>query len=404
LPVDPTEVNPAHPCPHCGGESFTPEEDVLDTWATSSLTPQIVGRWLEQNSSHESPALFERVYPFALRPQAHEIIRTWTFYTIVKSFYHLGGLPWREVLISGWGLAGEGMGKISKSRGGGPMAPMAMIERYSADALRYWAASTSAGKDALISEEKIQMGAKLVTKLWNVARFSERFFQGYYPPDEHSLPFTPADRWILARLQRLIRRCTSLMESYDYASAKSEVETFFWTELADNYLEMCKQRLYDQAHSQREAARYSLYQVLLTILKLLAPFLPYVTEEIYQGLFASLDGATSIHRSKWPEAISEPEDEQAERFGQVLLEITTSVRRFKSEHNLPLGTDLHQLQLATFDPLTFQLLEQANADLSSVTRALHIEFVKDLDPRLERLSYDGSVQIAIQLNQNEAAK
>jgi valyl-tRNA synthetase len=399
LPVDPTETIPDRPCPSCGGERFVPEEDVLDTWATSSLTPQIVGRWLEENTSHDSPPLFERVYPFTLRPQAHEIIRTWTFYTIVKSFYHLGQLPWREVLISGWGLAGAGMGKISKSRGGGAMAPQAMIEQYSADALRYWAASTSAGKDALISEEKIQMGAKLVTKLWNVARFSERFLQSYHPPSVHSLPFTPADHWILARLQRLIRRCTSLMESYDYASAKSEVETFFWTEFTDNYLEMIKQRLYDQEHPQREAARYGLHQVLLTILKLLAPFLPYVTEEIYQGLFASVDEATYIHRSKWPEPIAELEDEHAERFGQVLLEIATGVRRFKSEHNLPLGTDLPQLQLATFDPHTLQLLEQANADLSSVTRALHIKLVKDLDPRLERLSYDGSVQIAIQLNQ-----
>jgi valyl-tRNA synthetase len=163
LPVDPAETSPVDPCPNCGGSHFTPEEDVFDTWATSSLTPQIVGRWLNQNSPGEQSALFQRVFPFSLRPQAHEIIRTWTFYTIVKSYYHLGQLPWRGVLISGWGLAGEGMGKISKSRGGGLTAPLAMIERYSADAVRYWAASTAAGKDAVISEEKIQMGAKLVT-------------------------------------------------------------------------------------------------------------------------------------------------------------------------------------------------------------------------------------------------
>jgi valyl-tRNA synthetase len=405
LPVDPTETTPDRPCPHCGGESFNPEEDVLDTWATSSLTPQIVGRWLDQNASRDKPTLFERVYPFSLRPQAHEIIRTWTFYTIVKSFYHLGQLPWREVLISGWGLAGAGMGKISKSRGGGSMAPMEMIDRYSADALRYWAASTTAGKDALISEEKIQTGAKLVTKLWNVARFSERFLQGYSPPADQtlsSLPFTPADRWVLARLQRLTRRCTALMESYDYASAKSEVETFFWTELADNYLEMVKQRLYDQGHPQRETARFCLYQAHLVILKLLAPFLPYITEEIYQGLVACMEGETSIHSSKWPEPIPGLEDEQAERFGQVLVEIATGVRRYKSEHNLPLGTDLLQLQLATSDAHTFQLLEQASADLSSITRALHIELTKDLNPHLERLSDAGKIQIAVEMEPNES--
>ncbi len=137
----------------------------MDTWATSSLSPQIAGRWLTDNQ------LYEQVFPFSLRPQAHEIIRTWAFYTIVKSYHHFGRLPWKEIAISGWGLAGAGGEKISKSRGGGPMSPMKMIEKYSADAVRYWAASTGYGKDSTISEEKIQTGAKLVTKLWNVARF-----------------------------------------------------------------------------------------------------------------------------------------------------------------------------------------------------------------------------------------
>ncbi|MEJ2598038.1 MAG: valine--tRNA ligase [Anaerolineales bacterium] len=399
LPIDPTEMQPLYPCPTCGGEHFTPEEDVFDTWATSSLTPQIVGRWLEPGPTEDGASLFRRVFPFSLRPQAHEIIRTWTFYTIVKSYYHLGQLPWHAVLISGWGLAGEGMGKISKSRGGGPMTPLAMLERHSADALRYWAASTAAGKDALISEDKIRMGSKLVTKLWNVARFCERFLQDYRPPTGQlakSLPFTPADRWILARLQHLIRRATTSMENYDYASAKSEVETFFWTELADNYLEMSKQRLYEAAHPARPAALYSLYQALLTILKLLAPFLPYVSEEIYQGLFASTEDIASIHRSQWPQPIPELEDENAADIGQVLLEIATCVRRFKSEHNLPLGTDLPRLQLATFDPATSTLLEQASVDLRSVTRALQIEVVKELDPGLERLNADGTLQLAVE--------
>ena len=147
----------------------------MDTWATSSLSPQIVGRWLADAK------LYARVFPFSLRPQAHEIIRTWAFYTIAKSHHHFGALPWKEVAISGWGLAPEGTGKISKSRGGGPIAPMAMIEKYSADAVRYWAASTSFGKDSVISEDKVQAGAKLVTKLWNVAQFSQRFLEGYLP-------------------------------------------------------------------------------------------------------------------------------------------------------------------------------------------------------------------------------
>src|SRR5262249_13061783 len=157
----------------CGSTDFIPEEDVMDTWATSSMSPQIVGRWFAEHD------LYELLSPFSLRTQAHEIIRTWAFYTIVKSFHHFGTLPWKNIAISGWGLAAGGSEKISKSRGGGPMAPLAMIERYSADGVRYWASSTGFGKDSVISEEKIKNGVKLCTKLWNVARFSERFLEGY---------------------------------------------------------------------------------------------------------------------------------------------------------------------------------------------------------------------------------
>ncbi|RPI20897.1 MAG: valine--tRNA ligase, partial [Chloroflexota bacterium] len=379
LPVDPFDQQPSRACA-CGSTSFTPETDTFDTWATSSLSPQIVGRWLT------GPDLYDQVSPFSLRPQAHEIIRTWAFYTIVKSHFHFHTIPWTDVLISGWGIAGEGMGKISKSRGGGPMPPLEMIERYSADAVRYWAASTGPGKDSVISEEKIQMGSKLVTKLWNVARFSERFIETYHPPE--ALPaLSPADRWILSRAQRLIRRVTGLFQQYDYAAAKSEIESFFWTELADNYLEMCKQRLYEGAPAEIDAARYSLYQVLLAVVKMLAPFLPYVTEEIYLGLFASSDSQpserVSIHSSSWPAPDERLEDDQAEKMGEILLAVATAVRRYKSEHNLALGTGLNRLQLATVDPAHAHALRESTADLMSITRASRIELVGELDPSLE---------------------
>jgi valyl-tRNA synthetase len=197
------------------------------------------------------------------------------------------------------------MGKISKSRGGGPMPPLEMIERYSADAVRYWAASTGPGKDSVISEEKVQNGARLATKLWNVAQFSARFLQPDLSIEINPLVYTPADRWILARLQQVIRHTTDQFENYDYASAKSEVEDFFWRDLADNYLEMCKLRLYDSDHPQRPGALQALQHVLLDTLKLFAPILPFVTEEIYQGLFAS-SGAISSPRSNFGLARIQP--------------------------------------------------------------------------------------------------
>lgn len=415
LPVDPSVDRPTHPC-SCGSTSFMPEEDIFDTWATSSVSPQIIGRWLNDRTDPAGSTkdlednLYQQVFPFSLRPQAHEIIRTWAFYTIVKSLYHFGVLPWKDVLISGWGLAGEGMGKISKSRGGGPMAPMQMIERYSADSLRYWAASTGTGKDSMISEERIQMGARLVTKLWNVARFSERFLAGYTPPPaSHAPALSPADRWLLARLQRLVRRVTELFERYDYAPAKSEAENFFWSELADNYLEMSKQRLYDENHLLREGARYALYQVLLTLLKLLAPVLPYITEEIYLNLFhmeesGSEGGKTSsgtptrkasIHLSAWPVPETWLEDEAAEALGEDLVAIATAVRRYKSERNLSLGTELIRLQLATKDTHLANALQAAAADLASITRARQVTVDTQLDPALEAIGAHGNYQIAI---------
>ncbi len=287
------------------------------------------------------------------------------------------GVPWENVLISGWGLAGEGLGKISKSRGGGPTTPLEMIERYSADAVRYWAASTATGKDAVISEEKIQAGARLVTKLWNVARFSGRFLDGYAPP-EQTPDLSPADRWALSRLQGLIQQVSRFFESYDYAAAKNEAENFFWSEMADNYLEMCKLRLYDATSTLHEGARFTLYQLLFTLLKLFAPILPFVTDEIFRALFASGEGSLTIHTSTWPEANPEWIDTQAEELGQTLVEIASCVRRYKSENNLSLGAEINRLQLRAVNPGKIQSLRDARVDVQGVTRARQIEIVEDL--------------------------
>lgn len=384
LPINPMEQQPTQPC-QCGSTSFQPDEDVMDVWATASMTPQIVGRWLADKD------LYGQVFPFALRPQAHEIIRTWAFYTLVKSYHHFGVLPWKEVAISGWGLAPGGTEKISKSRGGGPLAPQAMLERYSADAVRYWAASTGFGKDSTISEEKMQAGARLVTKFWNVASFSQRFLEGYRPP-EHIPALSPADRWILSRAQRLIARVTELFRSYEYAAAKSEMEGFFWRDLADNYLEMAKGRLYNQASA---GARYALFQALLTTVKLFAPFLPHVTETIYQMLFATGEGNESVHRARWPGANEELLDDLAEAVGEALVEVATAVRRYKSEQALSLSTELERLQLATEETSLAQALQAATEDMRSITRARRIELCERLDANLEAVKTDGIIRVAL---------
>jgi valyl-tRNA synthetase len=370
LPVNPLRGRPSSPCPTCDGMEFTPETDVFDTWFTSSLTPQIAGQFQTNDE------LYRQTFPFAMRPQAHEIIRTWAFYTIVKSWHHFQTVPFRHVAISGWGLAPAGTEKLSKSRGGGVTSPQEMIDRYSADAVRYWAASTAIGRDAIIDEEKIQAGQKLVTKLWNVARFSRGFLEAPIPA---ALPAnaTLADRWLLAQAAELIERATTQFANFDYAAAKNETEQFFWRVLADNYLEMAKMRLYagDQAAT---GARYALYHGLLTALKLFAPILPHVTERIFQGLYAERESTPTIHRASWPAAADEWRDEAAWRGGEALVEIATAVRRYKSRHALSLGAELGGLQIAAAESELARQLPAGELDLRSITRAAKIVFTADL--------------------------
>lgn len=397
LPVDPTTDAPPTACPECGGRSLTPETDVMDTWATSSMSPQIAGGFTPPgsgNSEKVDESLYRRLFPFTLRPQAHEIIRTWAFYTIVKARHHFDAVPWDEVAISGWGLAPEGSAKLSKSRGGGPVDPLEMIEEYSADAVRYWASSTGFGKDSVIDEEKIRAGAKLVTKLWNVARFAEHFLANDPavgltgdPPHER---LTVADRWLLSCTQRLVARATERFEAYDYAAARSETERAFWT-MADNYLEMAKKRLYDGS-PQAAGAVYALSHALLTAVKLLAPFLPYVTEAIYQDL---LETDASVHTSGWPEANEALLDEAAEAAGETLVEIATAVRRYKSEAGISLGAELARLHLATPDPELAALLRAAEPDLASITRAARITVADDGRSGLQWIVTDGAVRVAL---------
>lgn len=393
LPVDPADASPSGPC-ICDNTRFRPETDVMDTWATSSITPQRVGQ-LVGASGFDG----QRFEPLSLRPQAHEIIRTWAFYSLVKAYHHFGIRPWNEVAISGWGLAPEGTGKISKSRGGGPISPLEMIERYSADAVRYWAASSGLGKDAVISEKKIQSGSKLVTKLWNVARFSQRFLADYRPPTSPPTLLL-SDRWILSRLHEVIASASEHFAELDYAAAKSIVENFFWTDLADNYLEMIKKRLYDSAEivngiEASAGARYALYHALLATIKLLAPILPYVTEEIYRGLFEVNDNPASIHISDWPTAEPHWVDKQASQIGQALLSIATAVRRYKSHSNLSLGAEIARLHVAVDDLAVGQALQEARTDIRSVTRARVVTISARPDPTLLIISAEGALSVGL---------
>ncbi|NDE76822.1 MAG: hypothetical protein EB039_12295 [Proteobacteria bacterium] len=326
----------------------------------------------------DADAFDARFRPMTLRPNAHDIIRTWDFYTIVRSIYLTGDIPWTNVLISGHALDPSGK-KISKSKLKAAEDPTAMLEQFSADAVRYWTASVRTGGDTQLSEEVFKNGSRLVTKLWNAVRFSQGFLGGYIPPSEPPVTeFTATDRWILARLADLTNRVTNDLNDYEFAAGRTEIERFFWTDLCDNYLELVKARLYS---GSADGARYALHHALLFVTKMLAPYLPHVTEAVYLGAFADTDGAKSVHVSAWPS--SHPtwvaNVEQSLASGQAIVEATEAVRRWKSERKVSVAAPIATVTITA--PLSLLAdLNGAASDLAGVTRASSVVIQQNDDP------------------------
>lgn len=369
LPIDPRLSGPQGLCA-CGAYDFEPEHDVMDTWATSSCSPLLIGRWLDDL------AWFAQHFPAQLRPQAHDIIRTWAFYTIVKSLYHTGEIPWKSIMISGHALSAQ-RNKISKSKGSHEAGPMDLLELESADALRYWATSVKAGLDTRWNPDALEIGKRLMTKLWNACRFAEgrlATMSSALAHSERPAYLLPTDRWLLSRLAYTIAHATTALEDAEYAAARTSVERFFWSDLCDNYLELAKARLYSEESSAREAAQWTLYHALLNVLLMLAPYLPYITEELYQQLFKQWQSAPSIHCASWPATHPEWRDDEAEAIGVSMLECLKQVRRYKAEHDLSVGAELEQLTLSVATPL-LSAFEAALQDLRSATRARQLRLI-----------------------------
>ena len=336
LPVDPLQTLPKDPCPHCGGREFLPEADVMDTWATSSVTPQINGRWGEGDDR------LEKIFPMSLRPQAHDIIRTWAFYTIVKSYYHHGQAPWKNIMISGHSLA-QNREKISKSKGNAGVTPAQIIKNNTADTVRYWAAGSRLGMDTFFSEEVLKNGKRLITKLWNASKFALMNLENYRPGTTGKRNLI--DLWILARLDQLVEGTTQYMEKYEYGLALSTLETFFWKDLCDNYIELVKGKIKEGTEEERIGSQEVLYKVLWTTLRLFAPFLPHVTEEIYSLSLKENEKHRSIHLAPWPENEGFCLTGEDEKKSLFLLRLVDAIRKGKTEKKLSLA---HPIALFRF--------------------------------------------------------
>ena len=383
LPVDPLEdVPPVSACPKCGGAELSGEPDVMDTWMTSSLTPLI-------NSNYAgSPDRLGHMdlHPMTVRVQAFEIIRTWLFYTLVKSDQHLDTLPWRDVMISGWGLNEQGK-KISKrdlekftDKGGfNRYEPYAVIKKYGADALRYWAAGSQLGNDTRYNERDVKAGRKLVVKLWNAARFVLMQLEGFDPaaPRPGFADRTPEDRWLLTELNRIQPVVDKGFEGYNYAIAREATDRFFWGTFTDNYLEMVKDRFWNPERydeSQRDSARATLWEAMRTVLALYAPFLPFVTEELYQRIYREHEGAVSVHVGGWP-AHDPARDAEVPEMA-IVLGLLRAVRGLRTDNRI---SQTKQLPLVTLDvenaepALGANIAALANS-LQAVVRCVSLEF------------------------------
>ena len=341
LPIDPFETVPTEKCPKCGWSEFVSETDVMDTWMTSSLTPSIVARLFSNKKTQKI------LYPMTLRPQAFEIIRTWLFYTIAKSHYHDNRLPFYNVMISGHGLDDKGR-KISK-RLGNYTEPGKIIAQYGADALRYWATGATLGENMRWSENEVKMGKKTVDKFWNVFKFSKMHLENFQP-ESFERELEPADKWILNELYETIKTVEKSFEEYEYSRVKNKIEDFFWNYFTDNYLEFIKYRLYNENKKATSflTAQKTLRICLKVIIKLYAPIMPFITEEIYQTLFKNFESAKSIHVSDWPEALEawKVSDEFKKEFTGV-LEIINAIRKYKSEQNISLGKEIDEFKTSS---------------------------------------------------------
>ena len=376
LPIDPQETTYKNGCcDACGSKNLRAEKDVMDTWNTSSITPYIVQQLYYDTD--ESP--FETNHdfvPMSMRPQAHDIIRTWAFYTIIKAWMHSGKTPWKEIVISGHVLSDQ-RDKISKSQGNSPTEPTTLVSQFAPDAIRYWTASGTLGYDMAFSVDQIKTGQKLMTKLWNAFSFINMHTenQDYQHAVGYSAELGVINQWMFDASTTMLEKYKAAFDKNEFAGALQAVEKLFWSDFCDNYLEIVKDQLFHPENYSAEecaATRWTLYAVGFRILQCYAPYLPHITENIYQAIYQRTVGVSSLHITQLHQHLH-PVDADNNSAMEKILELISTVRKLKTEHQLSLKTELQTLMV---DEEWHYLISQQENIIKGVTTAKEIVYGK----------------------------
>jgi valyl-tRNA synthetase len=358
LPVDPTSEAPPGFDESLRGQpgGFAGDPDVMDTWATSSLTPQIAGHW------DDDPDLFERVFPMDVRPQGPEIIRTWLFATLLRSHYEHGEIPWANATINGWILDPDRK-KMSKSKGN-VVTPIPLIEEHGAEAVRYWACNGRPGTDTAVDFGVMKIGRRLAMKILNASRF----VLGFGDDVEYSLVSEPLDRSMLAALAVVVSQATEAFEDFDYARALETTERSFWS-WTDDYLELVKGRAYEGG-APGVSAHAALQLSLSVYLRLFAPLLPFVTEEVWSWWREG-----SVHRAGWPSMSELGGFDGDPSLLALTSAVLSSVRRAKSDAKASMRAEVASVSVsAALDAI--ELIRQAETDLKTAARTAEMAYVE----------------------------
>lgn len=382
LPIDPQEVlYPGERCTTCGGTDIIPDTDVMDTWNTSSLTPYICySLFAQSNDSVFTDKNFSRFIPMAMRPQAHDIIRTWAFYTIVKTWMHHEIIPWQSIIISGHVLA-DGAEKISKSQDNAKNSPHALLQNYPADVIRFWTASGNLGQDVMFSDTQLKIGQKLITKLWNAFIFVKEHIRSV--PLAHTKPFYlgTVNEWLLHQVSACFSRYEKYMDTYDFNLALDTIESFFWHDFCDNYLELIKEQLFKPelySKAEVEATHWTLYTVGLRILQLYAPYMPHITDTIYREIYKDVYlSQKSIHQTIFRAIQSYDNYEHSLQVFTYLLSCINQVRKLKSEYHYSLKTPVACLTIYGVDEIIMALLKKEEQFIRGITHAQVINYKTD---------------------------